>query len=66
MAGTAETAASCAYGTPIAVGNRCHPMSVTPRRNALDCYERLPGGMYLHEKTARPLGRTRGEFLIDQ
>ncbi len=23
------------------------------------------GEMYLHEKTARPLGRTRGEFLFD-
>ncbi|QDT51378.1 hypothetical protein Pan258_54670 [Symmachiella dynata] len=30
MAGTTETAASCAYGTPIAVGNRCHPIIVSP------------------------------------
>ncbi|QDU41989.1 hypothetical protein Mal52_04440 [Symmachiella dynata] len=29
MAGSAETAASCAAGTPIAIGNRCHPMIVS-------------------------------------
>ncbi|QDT51376.1 hypothetical protein Pan258_54650 [Symmachiella dynata] len=37
---TAETAASCANGTPIAVGNRCHPLRVFPPTNTIYCFER--------------------------